>query len=489
MAVIGELAVNVLAAKLDKFETDMRKGAKSAERFAQRTDKSMKKVGLAIKAMTGLIIGGGLVKAFNSVTGSIDKLAKTSSKLGIATENLAGLRHAGEQTGVAINTMDMALQRMVRRVSEASKGTGEAVKALQELNLDASKLAAMSPDKQFAAIADAMNKVGNESDQVRLAFKLFDSEGVALVNTLKLGSKGLADMNREAKDLGLAVSRIEAQKIEKFNDTLDKLKKIGASTGRGLVIDVAPELVQAAETLLKAARLLVRGTKATGGALGSLVGGVGTSIVDSNAFQRSQRNRDRGNAQRIGSQVNPFALGFATRGQSSRGVSMEAKARQMLDKQARDSRLQTIAQNPFPTLSGAAAPFANREAGGRIAGSAGKIGQAMAQSVGAGMSNLYKRFRFSRFGNNPLAGVQQLTGIPVGDIADGSYNNKSRERERERPSPLRAVNANSAEGFAALRSNLRGGSEVEQQQLKELRRIAKNTKTKSNSVKEVGLGG
>jgi hypothetical protein len=41
---------------------------------------------------------------------------------------------------------------------------------------------------------------------VRLAFKLFDSEGVALVNLPRDGSDGLDEMRERARDLGIAWS-------------------------------------------------------------------------------------------------------------------------------------------------------------------------------------------------------------------------------------------------------------------------------------------
>ena len=40
---------------------------------------------------------------------------------------------------------------------------------------------------------------------MRLAFKLFDSEGVALVNLLRGGSGALEEMRERARDLGIVL--------------------------------------------------------------------------------------------------------------------------------------------------------------------------------------------------------------------------------------------------------------------------------------------
>jgi hypothetical protein len=41
------------------------------------------------------------------------------------------------------------------------------------LGLDAQRLARMSPDKRFLAVADAMKAVGNQGDKIVLAQKIF----------------------------------------------------------------------------------------------------------------------------------------------------------------------------------------------------------------------------------------------------------------------------------------------------------------------------
>ena len=157
--------------------------------------------GIAVVGKWMMGLGTAIIAPFIAATKHFtslgDQLDKTASKLGISTNALSELGFAAEQTGVSYNTMAMAMQRMTRRVAEAARGTGEAKDALRELNLDAEALAKMTPDQALAKIAGAMQNVGSQSDKVRLAFKLFDSEGVALVNTLALGEEGLAAMREE----------------------------------------------------------------------------------------------------------------------------------------------------------------------------------------------------------------------------------------------------------------------------------------------------
>lgn len=171
-----------------------------------------------------------------------DNLAKTADKLGVTTEKLAGLRLAAEQTGVSTSQFDTALQRLTRRTAEAAEGTGVAQEAFKALGLDASNLVNLSPDQTLAQIADAMAGVETQSQKVKLAFQLFDSEGVALVNTLALGSGGLEDFQELARTTGIAISRDMAGKIEDANDSLNTLGQFFSGLGLNLAGQFAPLL-------------------------------------------------------------------------------------------------------------------------------------------------------------------------------------------------------------------------------------------------------
>lgn len=256
---IGNLILSVIA-KTTGLESGLRRGRRSLSTFGKATQQTQRIVGGFNRTLglVGVTIGAGaLVGSLRNAAKEIDKLGKASDKLGISTEKLASLRLAGELTGVAANTMDMALQRMTRRLAEAAKGTGIAKKALKELGLDATKLGRLTVNEQFNAIAGAMSRVETQADRVRLAFKLFDSEGVALVNTLALGSRGLRDVENQARQFGIAIDRDAVKQVENLNDQLTML---GAAAKGGLnkiLIDITPTLSKAVTALTE----IVEGVK------------------------------------------------------------------------------------------------------------------------------------------------------------------------------------------------------------------------------------
>ncbi len=234
MATIGKIVVKLIA-HTGQFQKRMSRAQRTLKRFSR-----------SVFALAG---AGGLVIWAKRTLQAADALAKTSAKLGIASDRLAGLQLAAKLSGVEIRTLNMALQRMVRRVSEAASGTGEAKAAIKELGLDAKKLMDLSPDRAFVEIAEAMSKVASQGDRVRLGFKLFDSEGVALIQTLALGRKGLEAAQRQAEMLGLALSGKALKSVEATTDAFTRMVSAAQGIANSLLVTLAPAAKRAADAV------------------------------------------------------------------------------------------------------------------------------------------------------------------------------------------------------------------------------------------------
>lgn len=249
MATIGKLLVD-LRLRTAKFS----QGVGKANNRLKSLERSAMNARGALNGMVGAAAVAGLVALTRQSITSADALAKTADKLGITTDALQELRFAASQTGVDQRTLEMGLQRMTRRLSEAAMGTGEAKDAIAELGLDARELARQAPDEAFRKIADAMQLVPAQSDRVRLAFKLFDSEGVALVNTLRGGSEALEEYSRKARDMGLVVNEQLIRQSEDANDKLDILSRTISANLTSAVLALAPEVSALSELFADTAR-------------------------------------------------------------------------------------------------------------------------------------------------------------------------------------------------------------------------------------------
>lgn len=192
---------------------------------------------------------GGLGLLVKSSMQSIDVLGKTASKIGVTTGELQKLRYAADLAGVETRTVDMALQRFTRRLSEAANNTGEAKDALKELGINAQSFQELALEDQMLKLADAFARVGSDGDQVRLAFKLFDSEGVAMINVLKEGSDALKNMFDDAESLGFVLSATAVKGVEDANDQFTRLTALLRGVRDQIVAALSPALGKLAKDI------------------------------------------------------------------------------------------------------------------------------------------------------------------------------------------------------------------------------------------------
>lgn len=236
---VGSIAID-LTARTGEFTRNITNSQKRVQKFGSTSVDVSGIVRRAFAAIAGAAALRTLVRTVTEASQRLDGLAKTAAKIGATTEGLRALRHAAELTGVSSETLDMALQRMVRRISEAARGSGKAKDALIELGLSADRLAAMSPEQQFVAISEAMKRVENQGDRVRLAMRLFDSEGVALVNTMKLTKEELSEVEKRMRRYGVAMSAGQIARIEAANDKVADLKTLWEGIGNQITMRIMP---------------------------------------------------------------------------------------------------------------------------------------------------------------------------------------------------------------------------------------------------------
>jgi hypothetical protein len=249
---VGKLRI-ILTANAGRFQKTMKRAQKRVAVFSKSATRFALKIGGIGAAISSLVAGGSLAVLVRDAFRTNDALAKTADKLGIATEALAGMRLAAELSGVDIRKMQMGLQRMTRRVSEAAKDTGEAKDAIKELGLDAKRLNTLSPDKMMLEFSKALESVALQGDRVRLGFKLWDSEGVDLINMTSILSKEWDKLTGTTKHFGTAISRIDAAQLESVNDSFRLMREWIKGSATQLAVHLAPNLQMVAKALLDVA--------------------------------------------------------------------------------------------------------------------------------------------------------------------------------------------------------------------------------------------
>tara|TARA_R110000796_G_scaffold98347_1_gene205770 strand:+ start:713 stop:2836 length:2124 start_codon:yes stop_codon:yes gene_type:complete len=228
----------------------------------------------------GLALGARAFVNFTKASlDTADALGKTAARLGLTTTELQTLRFAAEQSGMQTTTLDMAMQRFTRRLSEAANGTGVLKGTFKELGIDIKNTdgSLKSADSLLSEVADSMSKIPSQGERVRLAFSMFDSEGVKMVNMLQNGSKELDKTRKELGSLGGVLGGQFISDAQVANDAINKLSKTTSVIMMNAMAGVAPFIIKASEAiseLIAAARknpIIGQLTAAVVGLSGALV--------------------------------------------------------------------------------------------------------------------------------------------------------------------------------------------------------------------------
>jgi len=205
-------------------------------RGLQRAQRRLKAFGAGVAGLGAKVMAAGAmittpllasVKVFSSLG---DKFDKMSHRTGMGTEALSELAFAAEQSGSDVETLEKTLSRMQRSLYDAGRGLATPNDALKDIGLSIKALEGLSPEQQFAAIAEGISKIADPTKQAGVAMSLLGQSGRKLIPLMKGGAAGIAQLRKEARDLGLSISGEQAAAAAELTDAWNRVKKAVTAT-------------------------------------------------------------------------------------------------------------------------------------------------------------------------------------------------------------------------------------------------------------------
>lgn len=204
------------------------------------------KLGLAATAGAGAALA--LLRHFAAAG---DEIAKFSAKVGVSTEKVQLWRYAAESAGVETQTFNASIQSFGIRAAEAAAGSAEAAAAFDALGIStlSANGSVRSIESLLPDVADAMSRIEDESLRNAIAMRLFEAEGVGLVNMLKDGSAGLEAMEDRGRELGIVLTAKAAKGGERFTQALTDIMGMLRGLGGMIAVEVMPYVSEFFERL------------------------------------------------------------------------------------------------------------------------------------------------------------------------------------------------------------------------------------------------
>lgn len=177
-------------------------------------------VGIAIR---GVRMMKGMIEDTAAAAAKADDL---SQKLGISAEAVQELGYAGVQSSTSLDGVADGMAKLGLAAKDAKDGSKEARAAFKSVGVDFKALAkgTLPVDTALAQIADKFAAMPDSVAKMNLATKLFGKSGKDLIPFLNQGAAGIADLRREAHEMGAVIDGKTAKELKGLGDEAGKVK-------------------------------------------------------------------------------------------------------------------------------------------------------------------------------------------------------------------------------------------------------------------------
>lgn len=258
-SVIGALRVN-LGLDSAKFQ----KGLSESQKRLQVFGRQFRLVAGAAAAFGAAISAAALKGAQD-----IDQTAKAARRLDSSIGAFEALKLAASEAGVSVSALPDAVQNINREL--ASIGTsGNADRALGQLGLSVAEIVDLDADEKLATIADRIKELGLSSGEATSVLRDLGVRNREIALLMIQGGDAIRRARQDVEDYGLAISDLDAGRIESANDSIARLGLVTRYAGQQLALELVPAMGRTADAMTASLR--------EGGALRAMIDSLAGNI-------------------------------------------------------------------------------------------------------------------------------------------------------------------------------------------------------------------
>lgn len=237
-------------ADIDPLKKGVDKASSKLSEFgasARKTTNQLGKLGVAATA-AGAAIG---VKFVNDSLAAIDSQAKLAKQLNTTASSITTLDRAADMSGISMKNIESGAKNLEVALGEAAQGTGVAVDTLEKLGLTARDLQNLTLDDKIIKVNKAIQENIPATERAAAASDLFGKRAGFAIS--QLTPETIAEAKREVVGFGVAVSDIDAAKIEAANDAMATVGLAIKGVSNQFTVTLAPVLEMIANDFKEAA--------------------------------------------------------------------------------------------------------------------------------------------------------------------------------------------------------------------------------------------
>lgn len=173
-----------------------------------------------------------------------DEIDKTAQSLGLTTTSLQELTYAGGLAGVTVEEMGMSIGLLSRNLVQAVKGSDEQAKLFSKLGIKVKDADGKirSADDVLGDVAEKFKTMPDGAEKTATALELLGRGGKKMIPLLNGGAEGLADMRKEAQELGVVLDEETVKQGAEIKDNVERLTALWEGIKRRAGATIFPVL-------------------------------------------------------------------------------------------------------------------------------------------------------------------------------------------------------------------------------------------------------
>lgn len=211
-----------IAARTASLESGVNTAIKSLERLSAAAEVVKSTLETAFIGFSVVSLVEGLTRTVEG----IEEIGRAAQKANVTVEAFSALSYAAKQVGVSTEALGKGFKFMERAIADATDKSGPAHQALEDIGVDLTKLKALSPDKQFEVIAEAISRMHEPTKKVRAELALFGKAGNELAPLFDEGAAGIERMIAKAKEMGIV---LDTESTKKATEAAESIKSMNAA--------------------------------------------------------------------------------------------------------------------------------------------------------------------------------------------------------------------------------------------------------------------
>lgn len=245
--VVGDIAIQV-GADIAPLLTNLGKAQGAVSGFGREADAAASGPMRRMAVVAGTIAGAaaaaalGLAAMTKAAIDNIGAINDAAKATGLHVSALQAMQQVAGEAGVEADGLTKSIIKMQDAIASAAKGSKAQADALSGIGLSVAYLAELSPDEQFAQIADAISAIEDPASRAAAAIDVFGRSGADLIPMMDGYRASLADAIQYQQQFGIALTDEGAAAVDQIGDSLGRLTGTLQGVGYTLATTFAPEI-------------------------------------------------------------------------------------------------------------------------------------------------------------------------------------------------------------------------------------------------------